>query len=245
MLLCHIGRDLSGMTLMNRAIKTFMAVGLGTAALTAAIPASAASFKPAPGISMDLWVTWPDESRWSESAAMLPFPEWRRSVTIDRLARLKKHGIGMIRLPVDPSPFLSENAAPLRDELLLSVGDTVRGLAGAGFRVILDLHSIPAGPNRSIGTAQVLEDETLFEAYLAFVRDAARLVARTDPQSVALEVMNEPVSGCASQEKRLDWQEKLRRLYAGSRKSLQRKRRRFQQIFQCSGLGRRRRSHCR
>lgn len=204
---------------MNRAIKTFMAVGLGTAALTAAIPASAASFKPAPGISMDLWVTWPDESRWSESAAMLPFPEWRRSVTIDRLARLKKHGIGMIRLPVDPSPFLSENAAPLRDELLLSVGDTVRGLAGAGFRVILDLHSIPAGPNRSIGTAQVLEDETLFEAYLAFVRDAARLVARTDPQSVALEVMNEPVSGCASQEERLDWQEKLRRLYAAARAS--------------------------
>ena len=204
---------------MNRAIKTFMALALSAGTLAAGQPAHAASFKTAPGVSMDLWVTWPDESRWGDRDAMLPFPEWRRSVTMDRLETLKGRGIGMIRLPVDPSPFLSSSAAALRGELLDQVGGAVRELAAAGFRVILDLHSIPAGPNRSIGTAQVLESETLFDAYLAFVRDAARLVARMDPQTVALEVMNEPVSGCTSPDERKDWEEKLKRLYAAARAS--------------------------
>lgn len=207
---------------MNPAIKTLWAAGGFFAALALAQDTALAAppdFRMGPGLSMDIWVTWPDESRWGEREMMLPFPEWRQHLDESDLEAIKATGITMLRLPVDPSVFLSKQTGDLREDLIQSVLETVRLIRSHGMTVILDLHSLPAGSNRSIGTMQVLADETLFEAYLGTVRDFARLIAREDPEGVALELMNEPVSGCETDAKKADWNARLKRLYAAARSS--------------------------
>lgn len=186
--------------------------------LVLASQADAATFQPGRGLNLDQWVTWPDESRWGEREAMLPFPEWRKFVDAERLASLKSAGFDFLRVPVDPSPFLSEKAAGLRDELLASVAQSVKLINDAGLKAIVDLHLIPAGSNRSIGMSQVMEDPALFERYLTVVRDVGRALSGFDPAMVALEPMNEPVTGCEGSEQKA-WEDRLMRLFAAGRSS--------------------------
>ena len=66
---------------------------LGTALLGAlATSAIAADFQPRRGINLDQWVTWPAEAQWADPAAMLPFPEWRKTLDEAGLAELKAAG---------------------------------------------------------------------------------------------------------------------------------------------------------
>ena len=97
------------------------------------LPAHAATFQVKRGINLDTWTTWPDESRWDEREAILPFPEWRKSVTDADLAALKAAGLDFVRMPVDPSPFLSDKTAALRDDLFASVLASAR-MANASSR---------------------------------------------------------------------------------------------------------------
>ena len=89
-------------------------------------PANAATFHGKRGISFDIWTTWPEESRWDDESVMFPFPEWRRTVGEKELDDLKAAGFDFIRIPVDPSPFLSEKTSAIRDrlfdEVIASVG---------------------------------------------------------------------------------------------------------------------------
>jgi len=180
--------------------------------------AHAATFQPGRGLNLDQWMTWPDESRWDEREVMLPFPEWRKFVDAEKLASLKSAGFDFLRVPVDPSPFLSEKAVGLRDELLASVAESVKLINRAGLKAIVDLHLIPAGSNRSIGMSQVMEDAALFERYLSVVRDIGRALSGFDPAMVALEPMNEPVTGCEGVEQKA-WEDRLTRLFAAGRSS--------------------------
>lgn len=198
------------------AIKTFLL--LMSVALPLAAPAGAASFKPGRGISLDIWVTWPGEDRWGDREALLPFPEWRRSVGVPEIRALKAAGFSMVRIPVDPAPFLSSKTEGYRDALLASVLDSVHLVTGAGLKVIIDLHAIPAGPGRSVGTGEILDDARTFDAYVALVRKMAQTIAREDPAMVALELMNEPVAECGRRDARR-WTEKLRQLWAAARAS--------------------------
>ena len=70
-------------------------------------PSAAATFKAGRGISLDIWITWPEEAQWSDPSVMLPFPEWRRHVGATQLETLKQAGFDMVRIPVDPAVFLS------------------------------------------------------------------------------------------------------------------------------------------
>jgi hypothetical protein len=121
-------------------------------------------------------------------------------------------------MPVDPAPFLSERAEPLADELLASVLESARMVNRAGLKVVVDMHLLPAGGARTIGTSQVLADEALFDRYLEVLRRVARTLAMEDPSLVALELMNEPTSGCEGEEARV-WAGKLQRLFAAARSS--------------------------
>lgn len=197
-------------------IKTSIAALL--ALLLAAAPAAAASFSAKRGINLDLWTTWPDETRWNDRAVVLPFPEWRRSLGEADLAVLKAAGFDFVRMPVDPAALLSDRTAGFSDLLYASVLDSARLANAAGLKVIVDLHAIPAGGNRAIGTYQLLEDEALFDRYVDAVRRMARTISREDPALVALELMNEPVTGCEGAEAAA-WAGRLKRLYAAARAS--------------------------
>lgn len=180
--------------------------------------ATAASFSVKRGINLDIWTTWPEESRWGDPAVILPFPEWRRSLDEAGLRKLKAAGFDFVRMPVDPAPFLSEKTQGLRERLLESVHDSARLVNAAGLKVIVDLHLIPAGGNRSIGMAEVMQMPELFDAYVELVRAMARTLAQEDPSLVALELMNEPLLDCEADGTNL-WPERLSRLFAAARAS--------------------------
>jgi hypothetical protein len=202
------------MTLLMATIKTLiMALALG---LTTALPAQAASFAMQRGLNLDPWTTWTSADQWGDADAMLPFPEWRRSLDEPGLRALKEAGFDFLRMPVDPSPFLSDKTAALREKLYASVLDSVRLINRAGLKVVVDLHLTPSGGNGTVGMEEVMADPALFERYLEIVRTMARTLAGEDPLNVAFEPMNEPVVDCDGTDL---WPQRLKRLFAAARSS--------------------------
>ena len=149
---------------MNRLFYLFIAIFFSLPA------ASAATFQAKRGISLDIWVTWPDESKWGDESVLLPFPEWRKTVGEKELADLKAAGFDFVRMPIDPSPFLSDKSAALHDKLFDEVAASLDLITRSGLKVIVDLHALPAGGNRSIGTSEILKDGRLFEAHTTLVK---------------------------------------------------------------------------
>ncbi|WPZ12492.1 cellulase family glycosylhydrolase [Nitratireductor rhodophyticola] len=181
-------------------------------------PLEAATFAPERGLNLDLWDTWPNEAEWSRDGVLLPYPEWRRRLDVEDLALLKNVGFDFLRMPVDPIPFLSPKAGHLRERLLTSVLEGVRTINAAGLKAIVDLHPIPRGADRFAGVEELLRDGALFERYLDLVRDMGRTLAAEDPERVAFELMNEPVTGCEGAEARA-WDDQLGQLFAAARSS--------------------------
>ncbi len=204
------------MTSLHSTIKNCLVV-LALIGLTTAATA-APEFSMRRGISLDIWNSWPDESRWGEPDVLLPFPEWRRSVTKENLSSLKKSGFDFVRIPVDPSVFLSEKTIGLRQDLRASVLQSVQLVNDAGLKAVVDLHLLPAGPNRLVGTNEVMDDPQLFEHYLNVVREFGRLLSREDPSEVAFELMNEPITDCDDADAPR-WPGMLKRLFAAARSS--------------------------
>ena len=187
-------------------------------ALMAVHAADAATFKPKRGISLDIWTTWPQEDVWDQESAVLPFPEWRKTMGAAELKTLKDTGFDFIRIPLDPAIFFSEKSAAFHDRLYDEVLSSVKMVEDVGLKVIVDLHWLPGGGNRSIGTDQVLRNDALFENYLAFARRIAKSIAHENPENVALEVFNEPTNDCDS-DGTSDWPAKLKQAFAATRAS--------------------------
>ncbi|RWC08194.1 MAG: glycosyl hydrolase [Mesorhizobium sp.] len=204
------------MALLGTMIKGLMAALLALGAL--ALPAGAATFSMKRGLNLDQWVTWPSEDKWGDRRAILPYPEWRKFLKQDDLKALKDAGLDFLRMPVDPSPFLSDRTAALRDDLYASVLDSARMINRAGLKVIVDPHLIPAGGNRKIGMGQVMDDPAVFDAYAEVVRNMAKTLAREDPKQVALELMNEPIVDCDANGTNL-WPDRQKKLFAAARAS--------------------------
>lgn len=192
------------------------AAALLLALLVAGQPAHAGEFSVRRGLNLDIWMTWPPETRWGERDVILPFPEWRRTVGLEELRALRESGFDFVRIPVDPAPFLSPVAAPLRADLLAGVREAARLANEAGLKALIDIHSIPRGDSPT-GTEGILGSEEAFEPFLALVRDVARTLSDADPALVALEVMNEPIIDCEDGEAR--WPDMLGRLFAAARAS--------------------------
>ncbi|MFD2056335.1 glycoside hydrolase family 5 protein [Mesorhizobium calcicola] len=204
------------MALLTAMIKTLMAALLVLVAL--AWPSQAATFSMKRGLNLDQWTTWPGEERWGDAKAILPYPEWRKFLGDDDLKALKNAGFDFLRMPVDPSPFLSGQTAALRDDLYASVLDSVRMTNRAGLKVIVDMHLIPAGGSRKIGMSEVMDSPQTFDAYVDMVRKMARTLAGEDPEKVAFEPMNEPIVDCDSDGTSL-WPDRQRKLFAAARSS--------------------------
>ncbi len=200
---------------MNRLLFLFTAILLSMSG------ANAATFQAKRGISLDIWVTWPDESKWGDESVMLPFPEWRKTVGEKELGDLKAAGFDFVRMPIDPSPFLSEKSAALHVKLFAEVAASVDLITKSGLKVIVDLHALPAGGNRTIGTKEILTDSGLFEAHAALVKRMAALLMDHIPESVALELFNEPTIDCADDGTN-DWPAKLKVLHDAARSATSR-----------------------
>ncbi|TGT37075.1 MULTISPECIES: cellulase family glycosylhydrolase [unclassified Mesorhizobium] len=204
------------MALLTTMIKTLMAVVLALAAST--LSAETATFSMKRGLNLDQWVTWPGEDRWGDAKAILPYPEWRKFLGEDDLKALKDAGFDFLRMPVDPSPFLSDNTTDLRDQLYASVLASARMINRAGLKVIVDMHLIPGGGSRKIGMGEVMDDPATFDRYVEMVRGMARTLAGEDPEKVAFEPMNEPIVDCDSDGTSL-WPDRQRELFAAARAS--------------------------
>ena len=193
--------------------------GLLALALMFAIdPAAVATFQVKRGISLDIWTTWPAEEKWDDPNVIFPFPEWRKSVGEKELNDLKAAGFDFVRMPVDPSLFLSSKTGALNDSLFKEVRASVDLIASTGLKVIVDLHAIPAGSEREIGTKQILTEPGMFDAYLGFARRMAETLKDQDRENVALEIFNEPVIDC-DEDGTNDWPVKLKQLFAATRAS--------------------------
>lgn len=206
------------MTMRMASLMAMFKATLLAALVIGATAAGAASFTMKRGINLDLWTTWPDASRWSDETVILPFPEWRRALAAADLERLKEGGFDFVRMPVDPSPFLSPGSAALGEKLLGSVLESVRMINAAGLKVVVDLHLATAGSRRAVGMAEVMDSASQFDAYVELVRQTAQLLSKEDPALVAFEPMNEPVIDCDDGKADL-WPQKLQRLYAAARAS--------------------------
>ncbi len=200
---------------MPRLIKTCWVLAV---MLLAAMPASAANFSMKRGLNLDIWVTWPEEERWSDPKMLLPYPEWRQHLDATDLDALKAAGFDFLRMPVDPAPFLSDRSANFRDHLVRSVVESARMINEAGLKVVVDMHLIPGGGQRGPGMGEVMGDAAMFDRYVELVRTMARALSKEDPGQVALELMNEPVIDCEGEGTNL-WPERLQRLYAAARSS--------------------------
>lgn len=190
-----------------------LAAGLLAAASSAV---AAPTFEARRGLNMDIWVTWPGVERWGDRDALLPFPEWRRTVDAKALDALRADGFDYVRIPIDPAPFLAAQSEPFRDELYASVLQTVRDVNAAGLNVIVDLHTFARSDDPAIGVEGILGSEATFDAYLDVVRRMARTINQDDPKRVALELMNEPSAECTPDG---PWAESLQRLFAAARSS--------------------------
>ncbi|MBZ9806454.1 MULTISPECIES: glycoside hydrolase family 5 protein [unclassified Mesorhizobium] len=210
------------MALLTAMIKTLATALLVVMALfvvmALAEPGQAAAFSMKRGLNLDQWVTWPGEDQWGDAKAILPYPEWRKFLKDDDLEALKDAGFDFLRMPVDPSPFLSENTMALRDDLYASVLDSVRMINRAGLKVVVDMHLIPAGGGRKIGMAEVMNNPVTFDAYVEMVRKMAHTLAGEDPAQVAFEPMNEPIVDCDADGTSL-WPQRQQRLFAAARSS--------------------------
>lgn len=187
-------------------------------AVALCFPVAAATFKMKRGVNLDIWTTWPDESRWNDENVLLPYPEWRKTLDEGDLRALKKAGFDFVRIPVDPSPFLSGRTAAFRDRLYESVLQSVRLVNQAGLKAVVDLHLFPAGDNRSAGMTEVMADPALFDRYLEVVRTMGRTLSREPPEQVAFELMNEPVIDCDPAQSG-EWPPELHKLFAAARSS--------------------------
>ncbi|MEW6633172.1 MAG: cellulase family glycosylhydrolase [Pseudomonadota bacterium] len=204
------------MALLGTMIKTLMATLLVLAAV--AWPAGAATFSMKRGLNLDQWTTWTGEEKWDDAKAILPYPEWRKFLNEDDLKALKEAGFDFLRMPVDPSPFLSDKTLSLREDLYASVLDSARMINRAGLKVVVDLHLIPAGGSRKIGMSEVMDDPATFDAYVEVVRKMARTLAAEDPDRVAFELMNEPILDCDGAGTNL-WPDRQKKLFAAARAS--------------------------
>ena len=184
----------------------------------ACVYAASATFSVKRGINLDIWTTWPGEDQWDRADVILPYPEWRKTVGLAELQELKETGFDFVRIPVDPSPFLSEKTAGLRADLFASVLESARLANEAGLKAIVDMHLIPRGDDSPIAMEAVMGNPATFDAYVEIVRTMALTLSKEDPTKIAFELMNEPVVDCEGDGTNL-WPERQKRLFAAARAS--------------------------
>ncbi|WP_051540883.1 glycoside hydrolase family 5 protein [Ahrensia sp. 13_GOM-1096m] len=201
-------------------IARFIAALLAVTLIFNVIPTYAATFKAGRGISMDQWVTWPNESRWNDDDVLTNFPEWQQFVSDDALKTLRSDGLSTIRMPIDPAIFLHDEDQNRRETLLKNMHRAIDRILNADLNVIVDLHTIAYSADRQvIGLDQILNDDLNFVKYKALIASIAKSLSDYDAEKVALEIINEPKYDCGASDEMKIWQAQATQLHDAARKA--------------------------
>jgi endoglucanase len=103
-------------------------------------------------------------------------------------------GFDFVRLTIDPGPFLQFTGAK-REALDQHLKAVVERLLRNGFCVIVDFHPTSQVAKYAPERLVQAEDDPLFLAYAAVIRQTAHILATLHSDRVALELMNEPQYG--------------------------------------------------
>jgi endoglucanase len=184
------------------------------AALLIASAAEAIELKR--GLNIEPWTTWPDEAGWSAPGFLDVFPEWRKVAGPAELQHIKAAGFDFVRFGVDPTVFLWKPNAKRSQKLIAEIAKRLDEFDAAGLKVIVDLHIVPTGGHRKIGTETVLKNDAAFAKYLKAVDEIGRAIAHRDPGKVAFQPFNEPTIDCGGKPR---WPKVAKALHAAARKS--------------------------
>lgn len=128
-------------------------------------------------------------SHWFSQAANYSKTHLESHTTAQDIALIKSMGFDHVRFPLEPAPLLAETPDPsiLNATYLAQVDRALDMILSSGLAVIVDIH--PSDEFK----LRMNRDERGIEAFAKFWRTFASHLSKRDPESVFLEVINEPM----------------------------------------------------
>ena len=128
-------------------------------------------------------------SHWFSQSADYSKSHLETHTTPADIARIKSMGFDHVRFPIEPAPLLSNTPDPsiLNTAYLGYIDAALDTILATGLAVIIDIH--PSDEFK----LRMARDERGVEAFAKFWRAFATHLAKRDPESVFLEVINEPM----------------------------------------------------
>ncbi len=177
-------------------------------------------FRPKRGLNLEIWNEWLTAEEMATRPGFLDiYPDWRRIVAPEKTAQLRDLGFDFVRVPFDPAPLLRLGPGPAQDALIDQIAQTAKQVHAAGLKAIIDLHSIPR-PDEPWGTDDIVGNPALFADHVALAGKVAARLNGLDPDTTALELLNEPTHDCDAIFQKsgpMLWPDQLRRLHAAAR----------------------------
>ena len=129
-------------------------------------------------------------SHWFSQAANYTKAHLETHTTAQDIALIKSIGFDHVRFPIEPAPLISETPDPsiLNATYLQYVDNALDMILAAGLAVVVDIH--PSDEFK----LRMNRDERHVEAFGKFWRAFAAHLAKRNPDSVFLEVINEPMA---------------------------------------------------
>src|ERR1051325_5241498 len=128
-------------------------------------------------------------SHWFSQAPVYTKERLETHTTAADIALIKSMGFDHVRFPIEPAPLLQDTPDPsvLNTTYLQYVDSALDMILATGLAVIVDIH--PSDEFK----LRMNRDERGIEAFAKFWRAFATHWSRRDPESVFLEVINEPM----------------------------------------------------
>lgn len=128
-------------------------------------------------------------SHWFSQAANYSKTHLETHTTAQDIALIKSMGFDHVRFPLEPAPLLADTPDPsiLNATYLAQIDRALDMILSNGLAVIVDIH--PSDEFK----LRMNRDERGVEAFAKFWRTFASHLSKRDPESVFLEVINEPM----------------------------------------------------
>jgi hypothetical protein len=148
--------------------------------------------------------------------AVDPYPSWDATMPRGRLDEIKHAGFDFLRLVIDPGPLL-QSEGDVFERRISELRGAINSSLAAGLKVLVDVHV----QNHPVwGYLQITAgfDHAAFKRYIEVMRALGGLISAFSPQSVALEIFNEPPPPCRWSD-RPDWPQQLDVIYDVARRA--------------------------
>ena len=128
-------------------------------------------------------------SHWFSQAANYSKSHLDTHTTAQDIALIKAMGFDHVRFPIEPAPLMADTPDPsiLNNTYLAYVDSALDTMLANGLAVIVDIH--PSDEFK----VRMARDEQGVQAFAKFWRAFAAHLSKRDPESVFLEVINEPI----------------------------------------------------